>query len=1268
MQFVKDGPEIPEHLLQAHEDGQVVFFCGAGISCPAGLPLFGSLVNRVYRKLRVQRDAVQHAAFRAKRFDTALGLLEGNGERKREAVRRAVAEILSPNLALRDATTTHEALLTLSKTRKGHTRLITTNVDRIFEAVIRQRADGPKRSQAPLVPMPKSRWDGLVYLHGLLEPEPDRSNLDSLVLTSGDFGLAYLNERRAARFVGELFRNYTVCFVGYSIDDPVLRYMMDSLAAERFFGETRPEAFAFGVYSKDKEEECWNEWQAKNVTPILYRAHWRHAYLHRTLREWAATYGDGIRGKEHIVLQSARARPTTSTKQDDFVSRLLWAIGDKSGVPAQRFADMDPVPSLDWLEPLSEERFGHSDLIRFDVPPKEGAEEEPAFSLTRRPAPYDLAPRMALVDSGARGSRWDMVMVHLARWLLRHLDDPNLVLWLAKRGGQLHENLARWIERRIEEIAKLEDSGEITELARIRENAPNAIPSPRMRTLWHLLLTGRVASPVDDLELYSWRDRFRREGLTVTLRLQLREKLTPRVVLREPFRWPFDELEGFDEEPGEADALEPMAKLVESEIVLSTNYVHAALNELHDDERWTTALAGLLGDLSALLRDTLDLMRELGDAEDKSDQSYVPQPSISEHPQNRKFHDWTALIDLSRDAWMSMARQSPDRAIRAADDWWRIPYPVFRRLALFAAAQKEMIPSRRGLKWLLADERWWLWSIETQREAIRLLVSIGRYLDEPEFTELEQAILAGPPRIMFRDDIEPESWIRIREREIWLRLAKISDSGVKLSTAGNERLKALSARYPEWRLAEDERDEFPHWMDGGGAWRTMVPSPGRRRELLEWLKANPDPDDWQQDDWQDRCRRNFATCAWALRRLAREDIWVPGRWREALRAWGEDELLGRAWCHMAPVLINAPDEDLRAMVYAVSWWLRSLAKTFQGQEDIFVGLCTRVLELGYKSDDDTRDPVDRAINHPVGQVTEALLRWWYRSSLNDGQRLPDSLKPTLTDLCNLEVDEFRHGRVLRAANLIALFRVDPDWAKEHVIPLFDWNGPELEARAAWEGFLWSPRLYRPLTETLKQAFLDTAKHYAKLGKHRRQYAAVLTFVALDPGDIFKPAELAQATRALPQEGLADAAEALARSLDGAGKQQADFWKNRVWPYLRNVWPPMSDPISNSAAESLALVCVGSADEFPNALKQLRPWLQAVPYADRVVREIHASKICEQFPAEALELLCIVVGDDSPWEPEELGACLDTLRATDPELENKPCYLRLREYLRLRGKG
>lgn len=38
--FIVNGPDIPESLLEAHEEGRIVFFCGAGISYPAGLPGF----------------------------------------------------------------------------------------------------------------------------------------------------------------------------------------------------------------------------------------------------------------------------------------------------------------------------------------------------------------------------------------------------------------------------------------------------------------------------------------------------------------------------------------------------------------------------------------------------------------------------------------------------------------------------------------------------------------------------------------------------------------------------------------------------------------------------------------------------------------------------------------------------------------------------------------------------------------------------------------------------------------------------------------------------------------------------------------------------------------------------------------------------------------------------------------------------------------------------------------------------------------------------
>lgn len=51
MQFICKGPDVPERLLQAHEDGRVVFFCGAGISYPAGLPGFAGLVEQLYADL-----------------------------------------------------------------------------------------------------------------------------------------------------------------------------------------------------------------------------------------------------------------------------------------------------------------------------------------------------------------------------------------------------------------------------------------------------------------------------------------------------------------------------------------------------------------------------------------------------------------------------------------------------------------------------------------------------------------------------------------------------------------------------------------------------------------------------------------------------------------------------------------------------------------------------------------------------------------------------------------------------------------------------------------------------------------------------------------------------------------------------------------------------------------------------------------------------------------------------------------------------------------
>jgi hypothetical protein len=260
-----------------------------------------------------------------------------------------------------------------------------------------------------------------VYLHGLLPERVDESALNRLVLTSGDFGLAYLTERWAARFVSELFRNYVVCFVGYSISDPVLRYMMDALAADRDRGEPTPEAFAFADFNHGRDTEKTAQWKSRGVTPILYQVptddERDHSALHHTLIAWADTYRDGVLGKERLVLEHALARPSASTVQDDFVGRMLWALSDDSGLPARRFAEFDPAPPLEWLDVLSQDRFRQGDLRRFRAPATDGP--------------------------------WDAVVEQLSRWLMRHIHDPTLLLWLTERGGRLHDGIALRIEQEL---------------------------------------------------------------------------------------------------------------------------------------------------------------------------------------------------------------------------------------------------------------------------------------------------------------------------------------------------------------------------------------------------------------------------------------------------------------------------------------------------------------------------------------------------------------------------------------------------------------------------------------------------------------------------------------------------------------------------------------------------------------------------------------------------------------------------------------------------
>jgi hypothetical protein len=253
--------------------------------------------------------------------------------------------------------------------------------------------------------------------------------------------------------------------------------------------------------------------------------------------------------------------------------------------------------------------------------------------------------------------------------------------------------------------------------------------------------------------------------------------------------------------------------------------------------------------------------------------------------------------------------------------------------------------------------------------------------------------------------------------------------------------------------------------------------------------------------------------------------------------------------------------------------------------------------------------------------------------------------------------------VLLGANVIALFRVDERWTSKNVLPLFSWERRVTEARAVWFGFLWSPRLYRRLFDLLKKDFLATAIHYEQLGKVGDQYASLLTFAGLEPGDTFSSRQISDILTVIPQKGRDRAAHTLVQALEGAAEQRSEYWRNRVVPFLTRIWPKSKSLQSDDVTRQFAMLCIQAREEFGSAIDQVRYWLGPLKQPDYVVHQLNASGLCKQFPDSALMFLDIIIDESAAWPPHRLLECLDDIREAKASLADDMRFRRLSIYLR-----
>lgn len=283
MRFLPNGGDIPEQLIRKVNGGKAVFLCGAGISrYRVGLPSFRELAEQVYAEIGESSDhePAEQIALQREEYDRALTCLEkrthrpGGVSRVRIAVAKRLAAPTGPFPE-------HQALLQLSQDQDGRPRLLTSNFDTLFERAARALALTIPSHAGKALPDPgRPRDHGILHLHGrLADPDVALEETD-LILTSADFGEAYLRDGWAARYVEHRMRLGPLVLVGYQAEDAAMRLLLEALDADRSRFPDLHEIYALTTGTTGSA----SVWIAKGIIPIEFDG---FELLYETLCEWA---------------------------------------------------------------------------------------------------------------------------------------------------------------------------------------------------------------------------------------------------------------------------------------------------------------------------------------------------------------------------------------------------------------------------------------------------------------------------------------------------------------------------------------------------------------------------------------------------------------------------------------------------------------------------------------------------------------------------------------------------------------------------------------------------------------------------------------------------------------------------------------------------------------------------------------------------------------------------------------------------------------------
>ncbi|MBY5529702.1 SIR2 family protein [Rhizobium leguminosarum] len=1235
MRFVAHGPSIPDDLLLARDRSEVVFFCGAGVSqARAGLSNFTQLARKVMDRLG---PAGGGPARKLLDRATSLDPIQGIGsyvatdrifsllEREFDTadIHAAVAAALKP----RDGAdrSAHEVVLDLAGRKTGVVRLITTNFDRLFED-----CDPNITSIGPAhLPDPKrAELNGVIHLHGRVDSAYMGSDEEGFVLSSGDFGRAYLADGWAARFIQSLLSRFSIVFLGYSADDPPVQYLLEALkgaphAVGRMYAFQPGDSFVAASL-----------WENKGVHAMAFDPADGYTAMWSTLEAWAQRAND-IDGWHDAVLANATRGPAALQPHER--GQVAHVLSSVEGVRRTVQLAEGGLPSA-WLQVIdARERYrapeknsdssegGLDPFDRFgldnDTPPPPPNPNEDEFSYITRPREipqeswggFDLQPMDSVLATGRSE-------IFYGDWAAQAGPLPTrielLAVWLARVSHQSDAFAWAVRQRDLHPRAK-------TLLASALDHDAERFPEEIARGWRYLLRSWSDRRVSADQVALAISAEAKKLGWTDDLVRRLVDTRRPRLEVEPPFR---------------AHAASGNEAVFSLKIEYPRPHVEMEIP------------ADMLQGAVARIRESLEYAKSLEAEVRQSDWIYLPTTYEEDgQPLDVHGHGMVGLVLEMQRLTTRLAAGDPAAAHAEFLTWSRDDDGIFARLRIWAAGQPTVTTADEAASVLLELSDKAFWGSLHQRDLLMSIRCRWKDLPRPSRLEVERKLIST--RFPWENTGRAEQYtdMALVERLRWLVA-----NGVQFALDVNAKIAELSSRLGgnlpdiEDAVEDSQPRVFSVQSDTDASELAEIPI----KDILSRADAAEGIDyrtHVHHEPFTGLVEKRPIRALAALSYEVRQGRIHAEGWSRFLRSEARGEDTARMLRLICARLAMFTTENLSQILYPVSDWMKRVADRKRAElPDTFKALWAKTLATAeeFSAADSERyserNWADDGLNKPIGKLTQILLqdsRIAGKHPRNSG--LDASWKTEMDTLLSLPGDLRRQALVFAAFHFAAFWYIDAKWAEAALTPSMISEGPDGDA--FWDGFLWASKVPHP---ALLRRMVGPMVRRVSAGSRRKpitdSLADILLYSWVQWSEWKRPPfSDAQFREAIIEGGTAFGVQVLWNF--GRRLQRGAVSRDKTVLFFREVWPLQKSLKSAEVSRALSSFLFKTGDLFPDlaalVLGRLVPCDNFDAYT---LSPSETGGIIEKYPEALLDVLQrLLPADVSRW-PYNMGDVLDQL--------------------------